>query len=64
LKLTQQGEFEKSLDDGKLRNITLIPLFSSILRKYTKIHRNEESHTSISLRHRENVGRIASLRVF
>jgi hypothetical protein len=28
------------------------------------IHRNGESHTPTSLRHRENVGRIGSLRVF
>jgi hypothetical protein len=30
----------------------------------TEIHRNEESHTPTSLRHRENIGRIGSLRVF
>tara|TARA_B100001175_G_C19023870_1_gene409353 strand:- start:131 stop:325 length:195 start_codon:yes stop_codon:yes gene_type:complete len=64
LKLTQQREFEKSLDDEKLRNMTLIALFSSIPRKHTKIHSNEESHTPTSLRHREKIGRIASLRVF
>jgi len=30
----------------------------------TEIHSNEESHTPTSLRHRENIGRIGSLRVF
>ena len=30
----------------------------------TEIHRNEESHTPKTLRHRENIGRIGSLRVF
>ncbi len=30
----------------------------------TEIHRNEESHTPASLRHRENIGRIGSLRVY
>jgi hypothetical protein len=31
-----------------------IPLFSPIPPKNTDIHRNEELHTSTSLRHREN----------
>jgi len=30
----------------------------------TEIHSNEEFHTPIALRHRENIGRIGSLRVF
>jgi len=30
----------------------------------TEIHRIEESHTPIALRHRQNIGRIGSLRVF
>jgi hypothetical protein len=30
----------------------------------TEIHSNEESHTTTALRHRENIGRIGSLRVF
>jgi hypothetical protein len=36
----------------------LIPL------RNTEIHSNEESHTPTSLRYRENIGRIGSLRVF
>ena len=28
------------------------------------IHRNEESHTPIALRHRENIGEMGSLGVF
>jgi hypothetical protein len=30
----------------------------------TEIHSNEEPHTPTALRHRENIGRIGSLRVF
>tara|TARA_B110000116_G_scaffold189224_1_gene164323 strand:+ start:133 stop:315 length:183 start_codon:yes stop_codon:yes gene_type:complete len=30
----------------------------------TEIQSNEESHTPTSLRHRENIGRIGSLRVY
>ncbi|SVC85947.1 uncharacterized protein METZ01_LOCUS338801, partial [marine metagenome] len=40
-----------------------IPLFSSIPPRNTEIHSNEESHTTTALRHRENIGRIGSLRV-
>ena len=46
------------------RIITSIPLFSLIPPKNTEIHRTEESHTPIALRHRENIGRMGSLRVF
>jgi len=31
-----------------------IPLFFPILRRNTEFHRNEESHTPTTLRHREN----------
>jgi len=46
------------------RILTSFPLFSIIPRRNTVIHRNEESHTPTALRHRENIGRIGSLRVF
>ena len=46
------------------RILTSIPLSSPIPSRNTEIHRNEESHTPTSLRHRENIGRIGSLRVF
>ena len=44
--------------------ITVILLFYLIPPKNTEIHRNQESHTPTALRHRENIGRIGSLRVF
>ncbi|MDC0144720.1 hypothetical protein OAK45_09360, partial [Verrucomicrobia bacterium] len=40
------------------------PTVLSNYPRNTEIHRNEESHTTTSLRHREKIGRIGSLRVF
>jgi hypothetical protein len=42
----------------------LNPTVPSNSQGNTENHRNEESHTPTSLRHRENIGRIGSLRVF
>jgi hypothetical protein len=39
-------------------------LISPLPLRNTEIHPIEESHTPTSLRHRENIGRIGSLRVF
>ena len=46
------------------RILISILLFSPFPPRNTKIHRNEESYTPTSLRHRENIGRIGSLSVF
>jgi hypothetical protein len=40
------------------------PTVFPILRKNTENHQNDESHIPTTLRHRENIGRIGSLRVF
>jgi len=46
------------------RILTPIPLLSIIPLRNTEIHLNEDSHIPTSLRHRENIGRIGSLKVF
>jgi len=46
------------------RILTSISLFSPIPQRNTEIHWSEESHTPTSVRHRENIGRIGSLKVF
>jgi len=49
------------LIQGSSEDLQLNP---TVPTKITEIHRNEESHTPTVLRHRENIGRIGSLRVF
>jgi hypothetical protein len=45
-------------------DLQLNPAILANSPKNTEIHRNGEPHTPTSLRHRENIGRIGSLRVF